>query len=71
MVLEGSLPEGLDASDANSQVEGLRLLLPPDGVSATNGMYTYKIHVSWNGVSGASHYLVFRNRENAGAPQAG
>ena len=71
MVIAAINHHGTHASDASQQVEGLRRLLPPAGVSATDGMYTYKILVSWNSVSGASHYLVFRNRENnpAGAVQ--
>jgi len=32
----------------------------PTGVSATDGTYTDKIHVTWNSVSGADTYQVFR-----------
>jgi len=32
----------------------------PTGVSATDGTFTNKVQVSWNSVSGASHYQVYR-----------
>jgi fibronectin type 3 domain-containing protein len=34
---------------------------PPTGVAATDGTYTDKVQVSWNSVSGATSYEVWRN----------
>ena len=35
--------------------------LPPDGVAASDGTFTNKVSVSWNAVSGATGYKVFRS----------
>ena len=35
---------------------------PPTGVSATDGTYTDKIRITWNNVTGATHYKVYRAR---------
>lgn len=46
---------GLFASDA-----GWRALLPPTGVSATDGLLRDRIRVTWNPVVGATHYALYR-----------
>ena len=35
-------------------------LLPPKNISASNGTYNNKVHISWNGVAGASSYKIYR-----------
>jgi fibronectin type 3 domain-containing protein len=41
--------------------------LPPSGVSATDGQYTDKVVVTWNSVSGATQYQVYRSESQEGA----
>ena len=36
-------------------------LVPPTGVSASDGSYTDKVRITWNTVTGASHYRVYRS----------
>ncbi len=36
----------------------------PTGVSASDGTYVDKVHVTWNAVTGASHYEVWRNTDS-------
>jgi hypothetical protein len=38
---------------------------PPAGVSASNGTYTDKVRVTWNSVSGATAYEVWRSTSNS------
>ena len=40
-------------------------LSAPTGVSASNGTYTDKVRITWNGVNGASYYRVYRNTSNS------
>jgi len=51
---------GSNASDYSAYNEGWRKLSPPTGVNATDGTYTDKIRITWNSVSGASYYHVYR-----------
>ena len=46
---------------------------PPTGVSASDGIYTDKVHVAWTASGGATSYKVYRNTSNAssGATQIG
>ena len=37
------------------------LLQPPTNVSATDGMYSDRVEITWDAVSGATHYRVFRS----------
>jgi len=37
---------------------------PPTGVDASDGDYTDKVRISWNSVSGATHYKVYRARSS-------
>ena len=52
---------GGDASDFSESDSGWRQLSAPSNVSATDGTYTNKIRITWSAVTGASHYLVYRN----------
>ena len=56
--------ESLSAfSDADT---GFRSFNAPDGVVATNGKSTVHVQVSWNPVSGADTYLIFRSVSSGG-----
>ncbi|MCK4778260.1 MAG: hypothetical protein KAS39_07745, partial [Actinomycetia bacterium] len=37
-----------------------RSIKPPDNVSATDGTYTNKVEISWDSVSGADEYYIYR-----------
>jgi hypothetical protein len=50
-----SEPSGFSSCDT-----GWRKLSPPTGVSASDGTYTDKVCITWNGVSGATYYRVYR-----------
>jgi hypothetical protein len=39
---------------------------PPTGVSASDGTYTDHVKISWNSVTGASHYQVYRATSSGG-----
>ena len=45
-------------------------LSPPTGVSASDGTYTDKVSITWNSVSGASEYRVYRATSSDGAKTA-
>jgi outer membrane protein assembly factor BamB/fibronectin type 3 domain-containing protein len=45
---------------------GWRKLSAPTGVSASDGTYTDKVQVSWNGVVGAEIYIVYRANSSGG-----
>ena len=49
------------ASDFSNSNSGWRALSPTTGVDANDGLYTDRVEVSWDGVSGASYYRVYRN----------
>ena len=53
-------------SDLSGYNSGWRKLLPPTGVSATDGTYTDKIRITWNSVSGATRYYVYRSTSSSG-----
>lgn len=42
----------------------------PTGVNATDGTYTDKVKISWNSVSGASYYKVYRATSESGTKTA-
>lgn len=48
-------------SGYSSNNSGWRGLVPPTNVSATDGTYTDKIRISWNSVTGATRYYVYRS----------
>ncbi|RME58733.1 hypothetical protein D6779_05860 [Candidatus Parcubacteria bacterium] len=41
--------------------------MPPGGVSASDGAYTNRVKVSWEAVSGAQYYRVYRSESKSGA----
>ena len=45
-------------------------LAAPAGVSASGGTYSDKVRVTWNAVSGATHYRVYYSTSTAGAKTA-
>ncbi|MBN1641365.1 MAG: fibronectin type III domain-containing protein, partial [Anaerolineae bacterium] len=47
-------------SDYSAPDTGWRKLLAPAGVTASDGVYTDRVAVSWDSVSGASEYEVYR-----------
>jgi len=64
-VKAASSSSGDNESPFSSTDDGWRSLSPPTGLTATDGTYTDKVHVSWNSVPGATYYLVFRNTDPA------
>jgi len=40
---------------------GYKQLIPPQGVSASDGMWTNKVAITWSATVGANHYIVYRN----------
>ncbi|MEP7009399.1 MAG: M12 family metallo-peptidase [Acidobacteriota bacterium] len=58
------------SSDFSSYNTGYRAVAPPEaptGVSATDGTYTDRVWITWNAVSGATTYSVFRATSTSGA----
>ena len=51
-------------SEFSSSDSGWRSLSAPEGVEATDGTYTDKIRLTWNNVTGATSYDVWRNTSN-------
>ena len=56
---------GDNASDYSSSDTGSSIVFsiypsPPTNVSASDGTYTDKVRITWNSVSGATHYQVYR-----------
>jgi len=45
-------------------------LSPPAGVTASDGTYSDKVAVTWNAVSGATHYQVYRATSSTGTFQS-
>ena len=58
---------GSNASDYSAYNEGWRKLSPPTEVQATDGTYTDKVRITWNSVSGASYYRVYRATSSGGS----
>jgi hypothetical protein len=58
---------GDNASDFSASNSGYAAVMlpidldPPTGVSASDGTYTDKVRITWNTVTGASHYRVYRS----------
>jgi len=42
-------------------------LAAPTGVTASDAVYLCKVNITWNSVTGASHYIVFANNSNSSA----
>ena len=45
---------------ASSYDSGVRKLTAPSDVSASDGDYYGRVHITWNGVAGATQYWVYR-----------
>ena len=62
-----SATNGCGTSGLSSAASGWANATPsvPTGVSASDGVYTNKVSVSWNSVSGAGGYQVWRNTSNS------
>jgi len=54
------------ASDYSSSNSGWRKLSVPGSVSATDGTWTATVAVSWDSVSGANYYHVYRSTSSSG-----
>lgn len=59
----------LGKSIAGVFTEGYRRQTPPDAIQASQGTYPGKVVVSWNTVSGASAYEIWRNNIRIGTSQ--
>ncbi|MDF1862091.1 MAG: PQQ-dependent sugar dehydrogenase [Verrucomicrobiales bacterium] len=51
-------------SSPGPSAEGLRIIAPPEGVSATDAQFFDRIDVSWSAVNNASGYSIFRATTN-------
>jgi fibronectin type 3 domain-containing protein len=63
------LSSGYGASGLGSYNTGSRLagaLTAPTGLAASDGKYTDGVHLSWNAVSGATHYKIYRSTSSSG-----
>jgi len=58
---------GANASDYSASDSGFRGLSSPSGVSASDGAHTDKVSISWNSVSGATHYRGYRATSSTGS----
>ena len=54
-------------SDFGGVDAGFKALMPPTNVSATDGSQLGKVTVTWNAVTGATHYRVYRADSDDGA----
>ena len=63
--------ESNEGNNALAQPRSVTISCPsqgaPSGVNATDGTYTDKVQISWNSVSGATQYLVYRNTTSSSA----
>ena len=61
----------IGCSGYSASNSGYRAITPPTGVSASNGMYTDRVEISWSTSIGAMYYTVWRNTTDttAGASQ--
>jgi len=51
--------------DFSQPVIGFSKIAPPTNLVATDGVHTGKVHISWNTVSGATSYRIYRNTDNS------
>lgn len=61
---------GSEASDYSEPDNGWSKLLPPSGVSATKGTHPDRVCITWNSVTGATHYRVYRATSLTGTKTA-
>jgi fibronectin type 3 domain-containing protein len=52
---------GFSASDSGFRALSVTILAAPTGISASDGTYTNKVQVTWNAVSGATGYRIWRS----------
>ncbi|MCJ7660332.1 MAG: hypothetical protein MUO67_14390, partial [Anaerolineales bacterium] len=52
-------------SDFSPYDSGYRALIPPTGVSATDGTFTTKVDISWSPTGGATFYEIWRNTNSS------
>ena len=57
------------SSDFSASDPGHRVILPPQGVSASDGTYTDKVQITWAPVDGVTSYEVLRGDEPSSAFQ--
>jgi len=69
-VSAGTSSSGAHESGRSYWDTGYRTLSAPTGVIATDGTYSDRVSVSWNNVSGASHYQVYRATSAGGTKTA-
>jgi len=64
-----AVAESNENNNALAQPRSVTITCPsqsaPGGVSATDGTYTDRVYVSWNSVSGATQYQVYRNTSSS------
>ncbi len=63
-VRAAAIAGGVHQSDYSSSDAGWRAFVPPANVAATDGTESAWIHVSWDAVTLATHYRVYRNTTN-------
>ena len=61
---------GDNASPYSTYNTGWKALIPPQNVSATDGLYTNQVRITWNSVPGASYYRVYRATSSTGTKTA-
>ncbi len=61
---------GDNASPYSTYDTGWKALIPPQNVSATDGLYTNQVRITWNSVPGASYYRVYRAASSTGTKTA-
>ena len=63
------IAEANEGNNALAQPRSVSITCPsqsaPGGVSATDGTYTDRVQISWNSVSGATQYQVYRNTSSS------
>jgi len=61
---------GDNASPYSTNNTGWKALIPPQNVSATDGLYPDKVRITWTSVPGASYYRVYRATSSGGKKAA-
>ncbi len=69
-VRAAAMPGGVHQSDYSASDTGWRAFVPPANVAATDGTESDYIHVTWDAVTLATHYRVYRNTTNDPATAA-
>ena len=61
---------GDNTSPYSTYDTGWKALIPPQNVSATDGLYTDQVRITWDSVPGASYYRVYRATSSGGTKTA-